>query len=59
MRALPAGEILESNTPKFRRGDFVYGWFGWQRRCIARPDAVLRRIVPSALPLSANLRCSA
>ncbi|WP_454644605.1 NADP-dependent oxidoreductase [Bradyrhizobium liaoningense] len=55
MRALAVGEIVESNTPEFRAGEFVYGWFGWQRYCVARPDAVLRRVVPSALPLSANL----
>src|SRR6516165_243443 len=55
MRALAVGEILESNAPEFRTGEFVYGWFGWQRYCVATPDAVLRRVVPSALPLSANL----
>jgi len=55
MRALAVGEILESNASAFRTGEFVYGWFGWQRYCVATPDAVLRRVVPSALPLSANL----
>jgi len=55
MRALAVGEILESNAAGFQAGDFVYGWFGWQRYCIATPDVVLRRVVPSALPLSANL----
>ena len=55
MRALAVGEILESNAPAFRAGEHVYGWFGWQRYCVASPDAVLRRVVPSALPLSANL----
>src|ERR1700720_1085169 len=55
MRALAVGEILESNAPEFRAGEFVYGWFGWQTHCVAAPDAVLRRVQPSALPLSANL----
>jgi NADPH-dependent curcumin reductase len=55
MRALAVGEILESNVAEFRTGEFVYGWFGWQRYCVAAPDAVLRRVVPAALPLSANL----
>jgi NADPH-dependent curcumin reductase len=55
MRALAVGEILESNAPEFRAGEHVYGWFGWQRYCVATPDAVLRRVVPSGLPLSANL----
>lgn len=55
MRALAVGEIVESTVPEFRTGEFVYGWFGWQRYCVSKPDAVLRRVVPSALPLSANL----
>ena len=55
MRALAVGEILESNAPAFRIGEFVYGWFGWQRYCIAKPDALIRRVVPSTLPRSTNL----
>jgi NADPH-dependent curcumin reductase len=55
MRALTVGEVLESNTPAFRAGEFLYGWFGWQTYCVAKPDAVLRRVDPSALPLNANL----
>src|ERR1700687_2590213 len=54
MRALAVGEVLESNAPEFRAGEFVYGWFGWQTHCVAAPDAVLRRAELSALPLSAN-----
>jgi NADPH-dependent curcumin reductase CurA len=55
MRALTVGEIIESNASEFRAGEFVYGWFGWQIYCVATPDAVLRRVQPSALPLSANV----
>jgi len=55
MRALTVGEIIESNAPEFQAGEFVYGWFGWQIYCVATPGAVLRRVRPSALPLSANL----
>ena len=55
MRALAVGEVVESNTPEFRAGEVVYGWFGWQRYCVTTPDTVLRRVAPSALPLSANL----
>ncbi len=55
MRALAVGEILESNAPEFRTGEMVYGWFGWQTHCVATPDAVLRRVATSALPLSANV----
>src|ERR1700757_100222 len=28
MRALAVGEVLESNAPEFRAGQFVYGWRG-------------------------------
>lgn len=55
MRALAVGEILESNVPGYRLGEHVYGWFGWQRYCVTTPESVLRRVVPSSLPLSANL----
>jgi NADPH-dependent curcumin reductase len=55
MRALAVGEVLESNATEFRTGELVYGWFGWQTHCVTKPDAVLRRVNPSALPLSANL----
>ena len=50
MRALAVGEILKSNAAGFRAGEFVYGWFGWQTCCVATPEAVLRRVNPSALP---------
>src|ERR1700741_3791926 len=55
MRALAVGEVIESNAPGFRAGEFLYGWFGWQTCCVTTPDAVLRRVDPSALPLKANL----
>jgi NADPH-dependent curcumin reductase CurA len=55
MRALAVGEVIESRAPGFAEGELVYGWFGWQSYCAATADAVLRRVDPSALPLSANL----
>jgi NADPH-dependent curcumin reductase CurA len=55
MRALAVGEVVESRCPEIREGDFLYGWFGWQSHCTTKPDAVLRRITSSSLPLSANL----
>ncbi|MFB9269753.1 NADP-dependent oxidoreductase [Bradyrhizobium erythrophlei] len=55
MRALAVGEILESNAAGFRSGEYVYGWFGWQRYCVTTPESVLRRVTASSLPLSANL----
>jgi len=55
MRALAVGEVIESRAPGFREGEFIYGWFGWQSYCAATPDAVLRRVDPTTLALSANL----
>lgn len=55
MRALAAGEIIESRTEGFAPGDRVYGWFGWQEFCLTRPAAILRRIVEKNLPLTASL----
>jgi NADPH-dependent curcumin reductase CurA len=55
MRGLAVGEVIESRAAEFPEGAFVYGWFGWQSYCAATPDAVLRRVDPSTLPLSANL----
>src|ERR1700756_8413 len=50
MRALAVGEILESNAPEFRAGEFVYGWFGWQTPFVAGPGAGLGPAHPSAPP---------
>ncbi|MFT4117195.1 NADP-dependent oxidoreductase [Bradyrhizobium sp.] len=55
MRALAVGEVVESRSAGIADGDFLYGWFGWQSHCTTTPDAILRRVTPSALPLSANL----
>jgi NADPH-dependent curcumin reductase len=55
MRALAVGEVIESRSHEIKKGEFLYGWFGWQSYCTAKPDAILRRITPSSLPLSANL----
>lgn len=55
MRALAVGEVVESRSPQVREGEFLYGWFGWQSHCTTTPDAILRRVVPSSLPMSANL----
>ena len=55
MRALAVGEVIESHASDVRSGEFLYGWFGWQTFCVAKPEAVLRRVDPSTLPLSANL----
>lgn len=56
MRALAVGEVIESKSDVVKEGEFLYGWFGWQSCCTTTSDAILRQIVPSALPLSVNLR---
>src|ERR1700751_2452177 len=55
MRALAVGEILESNAPEFRAGEFVYGWFGWPTPCGSARGAVVGRVRASALPVTANV----
>jgi NADPH-dependent curcumin reductase CurA len=55
MRALAVGEVIESRCPEVGEGEFLYGWFGWQSYCTTTPVAILRRVTPSSLPLSANL----
>jgi NADPH-dependent curcumin reductase CurA len=55
MRALAVGEVVESRCPEIKEGEFLDGWFGWQSYCTTTPEAILRRVTPSSLPLSANL----
>lgn len=55
MRALAVGEVIVSRAIGVREGEFLYGWFGWQSHCTTTPEAILRRVTPSSLPLSANL----
>lgn len=52
MRALAVGQVIESKHEKYQRGDYVYGWFGWQTHCVCSIDAVLRRVDPAQAPLS-------
>ncbi|MDB5968335.1 MAG: hypothetical protein JWQ90_785 [Hydrocarboniphaga sp.] len=53
MRALAIGRVAESQHDAYPVGDYLYGWFGWQERCVCRPDAVLRRVDPRQASLSA------
>lgn len=52
MRALAVAQVVESRAEGFERGDFVYGFFGWQDYAAVAPDAVLHRIVED-VPLDA------
>jgi NADPH-dependent curcumin reductase CurA len=47
------GEAVESNDPRFERGDHVVGQLGWQEYAVARAGT-LRKVVPD-VPLQANL----
>jgi NADPH-dependent curcumin reductase CurA len=55
MRALAAGEIVESRHPDFAVGDKVSGWFGWQDEAVVDASAIWRRITEDDLPLSLAL----
>jgi hypothetical protein len=52
MRALAVGVVAESRHPDFAVGDHLYGFFGWQDLCAARPADVLRPVDPDQAPLS-------
>src|SRR6202158_3781915 len=49
-----AGEIVESNNPKFKAGDSVLGYFGWQQYGLS-DGAGLKKVDPKLVPLSAYL----
>src|ERR1700682_6053980 len=49
-----AGEIVESNNPKFKAGDSVTGYFGWQQYGVS-DGAGLKKVDPKLGPLSAHL----
>lgn len=55
MRALAAGEVVESRADGFPVGTRVTGWFGWQDYCDATPEQVTRRVTATDLPLSLYL----
>jgi NADPH-dependent curcumin reductase CurA len=47
------GEVIESKNPKYAKGDFVVGTFGWQEYAIAKGGIL--KVDPSHIPLSAYL----
>lgn len=55
MRALAAGEVIESRSADFAVGDRVMGWFGWQEVAVVQASAVMRRVTAGDLPLSLSL----
>lgn len=48
------GEVIESKSAKFSKGDVVTGMFGWQEYYTAT-EAEIRKIDPSQAPISAHL----
>jgi NADPH-dependent curcumin reductase len=48
------GEVIESNNPKFAKGEIVAGRVGWQRFALS-DGSELRKVDPTVQPLSAHL----
>ena len=55
MRAMAAGEVVDSRDPTYRPGDRVVGMFGWQDFAAVDATAIQRRVVDRDVPLSAAL----
>ncbi|WP_370304067.1 NADP-dependent oxidoreductase [Pseudooceanicola sp.] len=54
MEAGGVGEVIASNDPKFKPGDFAFGMFGWASHgCL--PGKMLRRVDPAQAPLTTSL----
>jgi NADPH-dependent curcumin reductase CurA len=53
MTAQSAGEVVESNDPRFDPGDRVVGALGWQEYAVARGGSL--RLVPESVPLQMAL----
>ncbi len=48
------GEVIESNHPDYKTGDFAVGQFGWQEYAVS--DGVgVRKVNPSLAPISTSL----
>jgi hypothetical protein len=45
------GEVIESNNPKFKTGDYVVGSLGWQQYAVSDGDG-LTKVDPKLVPLS-------
>jgi NADPH-dependent curcumin reductase len=41
MRALAVGVVVESHAPAHAKGDYLYGWFGWQDYAVVKPEQVI------------------
>jgi len=54
MEAGAVGEVIQSNTPAFKVGDFVNGAFGWQTHAISDGEMV-RKLDPADAPISTSV----
>jgi len=48
------GQVMESQNPKFQKGDIVEGFFGWQTHAVSDGKGV-RKIDPNLAPISTAL----
>lgn len=55
MRSLATGRVVASRDAGYQAGDLVTGWLGWQEYACVRPQAIQRKLPPSALPISTSL----
>ncbi|GHG91712.1 NADP-dependent oxidoreductase [Pseudodonghicola xiamenensis] len=54
MEAGAVGEVIASNSPAFKPGDFAFGMFGWATHgCL--PAKMLRKIDPDQAPITTSL----
>ncbi len=54
MEAGGVGEVIASNSPAFKPGDFAFGMFGWATHGV-QPANMLRKLDPSQGPITAAL----
>ncbi|SFR93266.1 hypothetical protein SAMN05216570_0806 [Dyella sp. OK004] len=48
-------QVLRSNHPDYRAGEFVLSHSGWQTHAVVTPKQILRRLDPAIAPLSTAL----
>lgn len=48
------GEVIASNDPAFKPGDFAFGMLGWATHAV-QPAAMLRKVDPNIAPLTTAL----
>ena len=55
MRSFGIGKIISTKNIDFKVGEFVVGWFGWQKYSIVKSENIKMTIPENDVPLSANL----